>query len=467
MCDKPLCINCLLTEHKLHKIEDLHAAADRKKNELKADLARLAQAVANMAERVGTTEREQKALLDKEKVVERNISERHATIVAAADKFRDEALDSLRSVSADIRKRIDRILKQQRGNLDKLRKTRRDLDQAVRTGTDGEVIAVTKAMKSGCGSKHSVRRLMTTQMIGDLSRPVLHFNVTTDVMVQKVGGFLGTVSRMDTKATVPEMTVTKRFRCGADTDTEIFSLCPVDEDPPSVWVSYERRGLETEEAPSEKFNEQGKLLYTSTAFKGKSSYKRYAKGEYMCTGPYTGGTIMSKSPTAGGFRLESYCSGEAIIRRVNVTSTHQYNIEKTAWFTIDVGDRRAFDVDDTEQFFAVIEEARSPYVLRKVLLYRRPEKNACADYTPPTAVFQPSDVCFCRMNGQQLLLVADELNDAIHVVGLQNGLMVFLCWLAPGCPLLVQPTAMNSDASGRLWVACRGGNIITIEAKNR
>ena len=71
-------------------------------------------------------------------------------------------------------------------------------------------------------------------------------------------------------------------------------------------------------------------------------------------------------------------------------------------------------------------------------------------------------MCFYRLGGQQVLLVSDEGNDAIHVVNVQDGTMRFLRYLAPGCPLVVQPTALNTDAQGRLWVACRGGDIITM-----
>ncbi|KAK7485389.1 hypothetical protein BaRGS_00023337 [Batillaria attramentaria] len=68
---------------------------------------------------------------------------------------------------------------------------------------------------------------------------------------------------------------------------------------------------------------------------------------------------------------------------------------------------------------------------------------------------------YYTLGGHEVLLVADELNDAIHVVNVQDRSLTFGRYLAPGCPLLVQPTALSSDARGRLWVACRGGRILT------
>nr|KAG5696876.1 hypothetical protein BaRGS_035286 [Batillaria attramentaria] len=115
----------------------------------------------------------------------------------------------------------------------------------------------------------------------------------------------------------------------------------------------------------------------------------------------------------------------------------------------------------SEQLFVVLEEAQTPDLQRTVRLYRRPQPGAIATYSPPVAPFQPSDVCFYTLGGHEVLLVADELNDAIHVVNVQDGRLSFARYLAPGCPLLVQPTALNTDTRGRLWVACRGGTILT------
>ena len=73
--------------------------------------------------------------------------------------------------------------------------------------------------------------------------PVLRFNVTADVILQKADDFIGTVTKVEMEVAAPEVTVVERFRCGEDTDIEVFTLCHVDEDPPCVWVSYDRYGF--------------------------------------------------------------------------------------------------------------------------------------------------------------------------------------------------------------------------------
>nr|KAG5690074.1 hypothetical protein BaRGS_016382 [Batillaria attramentaria] len=83
------------------------------------------------------------------------------------------------------------------------------------------------------------------------------------------------------------------------------------------------------------------------------------------------------------------------------------------------------------KLFVVLEEAQAPDLQRTVRLYRRPKPRAIATYSPPVAPFQPSDVCFYTLGGDEVLLVADELNDAIHVVNVQDGRLSFARYLAP------------------------------------
>ena len=198
--------------------------------------------MASTAERVKETKKERKALLDKKSAVERNVSERHATIVAAANKFRDGALDSLRSVTEDIQSKTGPILNQQEKNLEELLEIQRQLESTMNDGEANDVITIAKKLRSERGSEGTVSKI-TSLKINDICRPALRFNVTADVMEQKVRDFMGTVSKVEMEVAAPEVTVVERFRCGEDTDIEVFTLCHVDEDPPCVWVSYDRYGF--------------------------------------------------------------------------------------------------------------------------------------------------------------------------------------------------------------------------------
>ncbi|KAL8608622.1 hypothetical protein ACOMHN_002852 [Nucella lapillus] len=280
-----------------------------------------------------------------------------------------------------------------------------------------------------------------------LYKPVLWSVVSTDVWVRIEGP-------------VPEMRFARCFQISLDPNLRVFSFCHLDVDPPELWVSYEQRAMK--DPPVEAYTETGKFMYKCISV-GKVSYKRLAKGLVMCPVPRPGRfRTFCKSPAAANFKLDNRLSGQADICKDTVTSMHPFKTKTTVEFTIKVGPHRAFDVDDTEQYFAVVEEAKESTASRSVLLYKRPEEKAVNTYIPPREPFQPSDVCFYTLRGQEVLLIADERN-AIHVVEIDRERKV-LDFLRPiRYTTLVQPTAITVDIQDRLWVACRGGSIIMLE----
>ncbi|XP_070206235.1 uncharacterized protein [Littorina saxatilis] len=462
-CQESICINCKMTKHEQHQTEDLHTAIQQKHKELLTDKSRLQKAEKHLRERLKTTRAEQQAVLDKKAVVEKNIRDRHAVMVAAADKFRDEALDSLRTVSTDIEGDIDKILKQQENDPKELLRIMRQVERAYDLRRASDVITAVHEMKTGRCSEQAVEKL-TSQGLKTVCRPVLHFKVTGDVILQKTRDFMGTVTKMEMEVAAPEVRVVKRFPCGLEADIEVFSLCHDDEDPPVVRVSFERCQLK-KDAPVKLYSEDG--TYESNDRRvGKVSYKQYAKGKRMRPAPRAGCIdTFCKSLTTAHFRLDNDLSEKAEVDIVTVISTDPFKAEQKTEFTINVGAHRAFDVDDTQQFFVVVEEPQLPDVWRKVKLYRRQRVKAISIYSPPAHLpcCQPSDVCFYRLGGQHVLLVTNEENDAIHVVDVSGGCLRFVRYLAPGCPWLIQPTAITVDVSARLWLACRGGTILCME----
>ncbi|XP_070206232.1 tripartite motif-containing protein 2-like, partial [Littorina saxatilis] len=274
-CQEAICINCKMTKHEQHQTDDLHTAIQHKHKELLTKKTLLQKAEKHLRESLKTTRAEQQALLDKKAAVEKNIRDRHAVMVAAADKFRDEALGSLCSVSTDIDIGIDQILKQQEGDLEKCFDIQRQVERACNSGRASDVITVVQEMKTGRGSEQAIKKL-TPQGLETVYRPVLSFKVTGNVILQTTRDFVGTVTKMEMEVAAPEVRVVKRFPCGLEADIEVFSLCHDDEDPPVVRVSFERRQLK-EDAPGELYSEDGQYKQNDDEV-GKVSNKRYAKG---------------------------------------------------------------------------------------------------------------------------------------------------------------------------------------------
>ena len=218
------------------------------------------------------------------------------------------------------------------------------------------------------------------------------------------------------------------------------------------------------DATCQEFDENGKHIATRPNLTGKQTLVWSTASGKLTSANAQGHTfyIADKSQKKTSHRLLSTLLGTAIIQTRKVTSEDPYRTEETDNFQIRVGACRAFDVDASGQVFVVLEEPLPPNTQRRVRLYRRDKEDAIAMCILPSASCQPSDVCFYRLGGRQVLLVSDEGIDAIHVVGVQAKALTFLRFLAPGYPLLVQPTALNTDTQGRLWVACRGGTMLIL-----
>ncbi|XP_070206011.1 tripartite motif-containing protein 54-like [Littorina saxatilis] len=458
-CKLAVCLKCVLTKHKLHSTKDLSEAASEAKSELKLSQARLQEALSYVIDEVTSEKKELKDVQDKKAALQEAIKNKHATLVALANKVRDVSLASLDTVSGEIESQVSKELDIKQNNLDELSLLQQQTQQAIDSGTSCKLLTVAKEMREGRGSPQAVKNL-TSAKRSNVWRPGLNREVAEDAIEQSITKFFGSVQKLRMKAVTPEVTAKEMFSCGDGDDTEVFSLCPLDKD--TVWMSFARRKAK-DDAPCEKFDIKGASLGTQINGFGKQTYKCRGRSIGMSTTMKKGDLMQTfeKSQKRTIFKLNNHSAKEAVIKSVKVTSEDPFKVEHTLLFSIKVGTHRAFDVDSSEQLFAVLEEAQSPGGQRKVLLYRRDQHTPVSTYTPPTAYCQPSDVCFYRLGGREVLLVADQGTDSVHVLHVKGDELKFDRYLAPGCPLLVQPTALNTDTQGRLWVACRGGDILT------
>ena len=209
-CSEPLCLYCKLTEHEGHKTGDLTAAAMSKRADLLTDQDRLKRAVSTVRGQVAGRQEELRALQQKTQALEADIERRHQVIVNTAHRWKQEATQSLHSVTADIEGDIRRQLTQRQLQLDTLLDIQRQLQHALRSGTDGDVITMDKEMKSGLGSPSEVDKI-TSQEKDVIVHPVLQFNMKEDVMMEKTREYLGSVRKMEMPVTQEDATVEKKF----------------------------------------------------------------------------------------------------------------------------------------------------------------------------------------------------------------------------------------------------------------
>ncbi|KAK7491789.1 hypothetical protein BaRGS_00017045 [Batillaria attramentaria] len=135
----------------------------------------------------------------------------------------------------------------------------------------------------------------------------------------------------------------------------------------------------------------------------------------------------------------------------------------------------------TGEYFAVIQHqkqrrmsasamfspsGKTPSQEYSVALYRRPNPDPIALFLPKVLRFHPSDVCFHVMDDEEMLLVSDEVTNAVFIVDfteehVQDGRADNCRELGAGCPWLTAPTSMAVDKFGVLWIGCRGGRVLS------
>ena len=456
-CSDAICLYSKLTVHDGHSTTDIAKAAEKIRTDLSKDKLRLQSAVMVMMQNIETGSKDQQSLKDTRAGLEREIHVRHATVVAAAKTSRDEALVSLHSLGKEEEDRLSAETQGRHRDLDQLLQLQERVDGALSSQQHSEVLTVAREMRYGRGSCDAVSKLTSIK-----SRPVpplfLSFCTAGDLLQSHVSSFIGSVSG-EASASPPEVKVVEQFRCGEEADTEVFSLCI--EDSGNVLVSYARRGSK-KDAPSEMFSEKGNLVSTEEST-GKVAWFYFTGDRHSrCTKQDAMLRTHTKSPRAVHFGVINTSSEKATVRKIVRASDDPKQFTRTVEFNIKVGPHRAIDMDASEQLLVVVEEAQPPRQHRKVLMYRNPGSDPLATYQPPVDGFNPSDVCFHQLGGHQVLLVADEGNSSVHVVSVRGDAFTFLHHLLVEHPLLVQPTAINRDSQGRVWLACRGGKLLTV-----
>ena len=177
--------------------------------------------------------------------------------------------------------------------------------------------------------------------------------------------------------------------------------------------------------------------------------------------------------------VESNCSLQFFKVHSDFLGVRFLALDEHIWTVSGMG-TRSFDASSDGQMFAVVNAVQEntfnaygvmdgiKFIRRVLVLRRTPDGGSLCrlHYDPPTpAKSSPMDVCFYVLGGEEVLLVADMGDDSIQVARQSGdgGSFVFDRFLVDHHPLLRCPTALNTDRQGRLWVACQGGNVLTVE----
>ena len=461
-CGCCICFKCKYTDHAEHKTEALGSAAEKVKAQLSKHKRRLDNAVLYTQKRsIDEVLEDQQELHAKKLAVRQNIQSRHAALVAITDLFRDEALALVEIETDSINSKLSQDLLSARQSLGKLQELQTRVQNAVGATVSPDVFAIAQEMEEGVGKQEVVENLIPNPQTS-ISRPILQSNGTMRKAAEAMREFMGSVVQMVMEVTRPEVSVKEQFRCDLKPCSEVYSLCPVQEG--CLWICFQPSDPISDDACTNLYNADGRFqrsldnVTDLITFKRTSSVPRgiFKKQDKSFFTTYTKSSSLLKL-------VYDKKKDVGMVQKSTVLCATPLRMKASVEFIINCGKQHSCDSDTSENLFVVVVKAQPPLMQNKVQLFQKPAADAIDTYTPPTEVFQPSDVCFYMLGGQEVLLVADKLNDAIHVVNVQNGRLEFLRYLASGCPLLLRPTALNTDIQGRLWVGCMGGSILVCE----
>ncbi|KAK7104515.1 tripartite motif-containing protein 5-like [Littorina saxatilis] len=473
-CQKIVCLKCDMMKHKKHNTQDLTESITSAESQLKLDRIRLDTVSSQIDRKIRAKKEELQALQGEKEALEKNIRSRHAAVVAALEMSLKKALNSLNETCVQVEKSLKTDLVKEHQNKKHLQHLQKKVRENLERETDFNVIPLAKEMRDGHGSETAVSELMQQRTN---VRPVFRCSALTAKDIAKhLQDYLGRLDNVEVKA---EETTVERFNIPEDPGTEVFSMCVTHKG--SLKMSYGWRNFSTE-AHAEEFDSTGSHTRTVETAKGKASFKSTERLLMQYT--QHEGRFITNSKSKEDFSLHNdLTSGEAIVKKTIVKSEVPFKTEDKEEFTIQCGPHRAFDVDSTGQHFVVVEGSKASDSDRNVRLFNRPRVGtsaresregsvasrsglhtaAKATYSPPCQAFNPSDVCFYKKGGREVLLVADVMNDAIHVVHVHHDGLEFVCFLCAGHPLLVKPTALTVDSRNRVWVACGGRIILVVE----
>ena len=444
-CDLPVCVRCVLGDHKLHVVQDVAETVPKVRQRLSATKAQLRECIDSVTAHLVEELNLQQALKERKADAEWDIRKRHDVLVAAVGRLRDKALEELSQLTGELEnEQTDSV-----AGLQKKYEDLQRLEERVSTALGKADIDLLIAAKE-VDIKHG---LSLTDVDTVASQETEFWNTMayrSKEVFRKVSThlfrFLGyTVEQSTAPAVFKEVCIQKRFQCPGD---QVHCVCPCENG--EVWVSYEHS-----DAPIQKFSPQGRLLGTRKNITGKVTIKNCSDGKTFCTvarGPKT--QTYSKSNRL--LILDNGLHGKAEVSRLDVEKWRLVPL-----FTIVCGPHLSFDCNDDETLFAVLVQETFVTAERSVQIYRRNRSTPVFTLTPKS--FRPSDVCFYGCGDREVLLVAEETNRCVQMFVWRNGVLSFCGTLADVSLFAVTPTALATDLRGNVWIGSRQGLVISCD----
>ncbi|XP_025082888.1 uncharacterized protein LOC112557321 [Pomacea canaliculata] len=467
-CDQAICLRCKLTKHDGHVTEDLSEAASRSKQTIKQELHRLEDSIDHVTNKLECLKGNEKRAREKRNGISKQIQVRFDFIVAMAQEYRDQAQQQLEEISDSLEKEMAADTQRVQGELNSLLQLKNHTRLTLTSACDTEVLQVEKEITKGEGSSERLKEL-EDGLPDTYFCPGLHGDFNNDIK-EDIKWFIGIPVILNFPI-VQNVDMDCLDQCDDSECNEVHALRQREDT--TFDVIYGGTGGDFSNEKHMTWGSAGSKVMINT-YKMRVTY--VTRKSYLWQWKDSENRAFgSKSISMFGM-VQNCPKGLCYISRMElkwengketcnfgdyllfpgVQKIHNFDANLPGSFFAVVDEEEHQHGDENSSHEAIISKNGQENGYRVVRLYSRKSNDPIATYKSPKQPFFPTDVCFYD---EKLLLIADWMNDSVHVTKVTTTGLTFVDYL-PGSGNIVRPTALNLDLNGRLLIGCGDGLVL-------
>ncbi|KAK7489231.1 hypothetical protein BaRGS_00019483 [Batillaria attramentaria] len=500
-CKTNICMQCKLTSHEGHPTEDLEDAGAKVKAKIQQMLKNAEQQKALLDGVLAAADHESKRLQELGRKMEEEIRNRKQVLDQWSTQAADQAVESVHATVemniSCLQERTQQVRDQQaavvaqQGHLTRVLDSDIDADivsleaQLSEVTVDrGKLLKLQEKLKEEAADimcKHNPGAINLSDMmafVGVLEKRASEETSTCVSTEHAEPAEPATAVATNTQHDLPRSkvagTTPREFIYSRNPESRISAINPISQS--RFWVRYTPSGTGVK---MDLYNEMGELLESREDF-----LRRSMAGTVLSDISITDsndwnkilwiqpgnkyGVIDAKNTD---FRPACKSSGHAnrgIVVRTYVNETAEgydevsfESLQPLKWNMLNrfghFGSDVLLDASNNREYFAFRNDS-VVNVYRKVISSTKPIHDSTYN---PLGDMPTSDACFCQIDGREMLVVAVERNNAVHVVDHTDGCL-FVRYLNTEPFTLDRPCCLATDYNHRLWIGCHGGKVILV-----
>jgi hypothetical protein len=482
-CDVAICMKCMLSEHNGHRVKELDEAVKAAREKLLNHKALFEKTAKEMAGKLDQVEQNIKIYENMRQRLEEQVDERAATLRQDFNRILTECKNALLlQAQASLNQTTAAPLHDAKRHIEDGLSTVCELTQEVDTALNDNnslcLLALWRDIAGGHGSQDQLKELehqTPVQPVPVVQTTLLWTDneLPRDIM-QKLLGYI----KLDFQL-IPlscSINVQKQFQC-LESEACYVHAINITCDVYGKKMIFVAQGVNGEGgagrvavvkpngeplARTKQLDISGRVGITRMCDSLTYKYLPRVEGkDFTTTELSPEDAFISCSAAATRRQYDVHNKGRArFLMRVHASGACDLRCSQTDLKVCDVTVKNpvAMDVSEDGMLIAVLEKE---YTDVKLFHYGNSQPHAV--YRADGQHFRPLDVCFSTTFGGERLVIADWLNDVLHVLDVTQGCKL-IGHISSTNPELVKPTALYPDPLRQrsLWIGCQGGHVLTV-----